>query len=58
MAAWGGPRRRIGGVVGGLALGAVGNVVLGCGRQAAAWIVGSLAYPLAMTLTNASNQAI
>jgi MFS family permease len=58
MAAWGGPRRRIAGVVGGLALGAVGNVILGCGRQAAAWFAGSFAYPLAMTLTNASNQAI
>lgn len=58
MATWGGPRRRVRGVVGGLALAAVGNLVLGGGRQAVAWIAGSFVYPLAMTLTNASNQAI
>ena len=58
MAAWGGPRRRIRGVVGGLALGAIGHAVLGSARQAATWMAGAFAYPLAMTLTNASNQAI
>jgi MFS family permease len=58
LAAWGGPRRRIRGVLGGWIFAAAGNLVLGLGRSAAAWAVGCFLYPFFLTVTNGLNQAI
>jgi len=58
LAAWGGPARRMRGVLGGLVLSSVGNLVLGLGRGVAAWAVGGFLYPFFLTLTNGLNQAI
>lgn len=58
LALWGGPRRRILGVLGGWVGAAAGNAVLGLGRAAAAWAVGSFLYPFFLTVTNGLNQAI
>lgn len=58
LALWGGPRRRILGVLGGWIFSAVGNVVLGLGRNVAVWAAGAFLYPFALTLTNGLNQSI
>lgn len=58
LAAWGGPARRIRGVLGGLVLSSVGNLALGLGREVAVWMVGGFLYPFFLTMTNGLNQAI
>lgn len=58
LAAWGGPRRRIGGVLGGWVVSGLGNLLLGFGRTLPAWAAGAFLYPFSLTLTNGLNQAI
>ncbi len=58
LAAWGGPSRRMRGVLAGLALSSLGNLVLGLGRGVAAWAAGAFLYPLFLTVANGCNQAI
>jgi MFS transporter, DHA3 family, macrolide efflux protein len=58
LALWGGPRRRIRGVLAGWVLSALGNVLLGFGRTLAWWCAGAFLYPFWLTLTNGLNQAI
>ena len=58
LATWGGPRRRIAGVLGGWTFSALGNVVLGLGRDVVTWAAGAFLYPFALTLTNGLNQSI
>ncbi|MEM7482024.1 MAG: MFS transporter [Acidobacteriota bacterium] len=58
LAAWGGPRRRIVGVLTGWSLSSFGNVLLGAGRAFWTWTVGAFVYPFCLTLTNGLNQAI
>lgn len=58
LALWGGPRRRIVGVLNGWVAAAAGNVVLGLGRGALVWGVGAFLYPFFLTVTNGLNQAI
>jgi MFS family permease len=59
MSAWGGPKKRVYGVLfGWLFSGLFGIVVLGIGRSLPIWILGALAQALAISPVNASNQAI
>ena len=58
LAAWGGPRRRIRGVLVGWVLSSLGNVLLGFGRTLGWWLTGAFLYPFWLTLTNGLNQAI
>lgn len=58
LAAWGGPRRRIRGVLTGCVLSSLGNVLLGFGRTLGWWLTGAFLYPFWLTLTNGLNQAI
>lgn len=59
LATWGGPRRRIHGVLLGMALGSLlGPVVIGLGGSVAAWAAGSFGMLLFMPLLNGSSQAI
>jgi MFS family permease len=58
LAAWGGPRRRVVGVLAGWMLSSAGNLVLGLGRGLAAWMAGAFLYPFFVTVTNGLNQAI
>jgi hypothetical protein len=55
---WGGPRRRIRGVLAGWVLSSLGNVLLGFGRTLGWWLTGAFLYPFWLTLTNGLNQAI
>lgn len=58
LAVWGGPRRRIRGVLAGWVLSSLGNVLLGFGRTLGWWLTGAFLYPFWLTLTNGLNQAI
>lgn len=59
MAAWGGPKRRVYGVLFGWALaGLLGEIVLGVGQVLPAWAVGSFLGAFFGPIINGSNQAI
>jgi MFS family permease len=59
ISAWGGPKRRVHGVLGGWALsGLLGALVLGLGRAAPLWLVGAFMGSFLIPLVNSSNQAI
>ena len=59
MTAWGGPRRRIHGVLlGWIAVGILGPIVLGLGQTLPIWIAGAFAGSLVGPVINGSNQAI
>ncbi len=58
MSAWGGPRRKIHGVLIGLSLGCVGLAVQGLGREVIVWSVGGFLLFLFLPLANASLQSI
>lgn len=58
LAVWGGPRRRIRGLLAGWFLSSLGNVLLGFGRTLGWWLTGAFLYPFWVTLTNGLNQAI
>jgi len=59
LSLWGGPKRRIHGVLLGLiASGVLGTVPLGLGRSVAAWLPAAFLITAFMPLVNGSNQAI
>ncbi|MDY7094893.1 MAG: MFS transporter [Acidobacteriota bacterium] len=58
LASWGGPRRRVHGVFAGIFLAMLGNLILGSGQTAWVWAAGAFLFPLAITVSNGSNQAI
>jgi MFS family permease len=59
MSAWGGPKRRVHGVLGGWIVGSLlGETLLGLGQALPIWIVASLAGAFFIPVINASNQAI
>lgn len=59
MSAWGGPKRKVHGVLGGWAAsGLLGLFLLGLGRNLPLWVVGSFFGAFFVPLINSSNQAI
>jgi DHA3 family macrolide efflux protein-like MFS transporter len=59
MTAWGGPKRRVHGVLGGWMLsGLLGTVLLGLGRALLVWMAGAFMVQFFMPIINSSNQAI
>jgi MFS family permease len=58
MSAWGGPKRKIHGVLIGLFLGSVGLSVIGLGREVIVWSVGGFLLFFFLPLANASLQSI
>ena len=59
MSAWGGPKRRVHGVLGGWVLGSLlGETLLGLGRTLPIWVVASFFFALSAPVINASNQSI
>jgi hypothetical protein len=58
MSAWGGPKRKIHGVLIGLFLGSIGLAVQGLGREVIVWSVGGFLLFFFLPLANASLQSI
>lgn len=59
MSTWGGPKRRVHGVLGGIALSSLlGIVVVGLGQSLPVWIFGAFAASFFIPILNGSNQAI
>jgi MFS family permease len=58
LSAWGGPKRRVHGVLLGMALANVGMVVLGLGNGLAVWMMGAFFCSFFNPFINGSNQAI
>ncbi len=59
MSTWGGPKRRINGVLGGMIVGGlIGQVMMGWGNSWLIWSVAACINSIAVTVLNASNQSI
>ena len=58
LSAWGGPKRRISGVLVGWMISLFGVLIMGLGRDVPLWMLGAVVGALAGPLTNSSNQAI
>ncbi len=58
LTAWGGPRRRVYGVLLGWMISLLGMLVVGLGRSVPVWMLGVVIAALAGPLCNSSNQAI
>jgi DHA3 family macrolide efflux protein-like MFS transporter len=58
LSMWGGPKRRIHGVLGGWALAGVGMMLMGLGQVATVWIFASFSYMFFEPIVNGSDQAI
>jgi hypothetical protein len=58
MSIWGGPKRRIHGVLGGIILISLGRAVLGLGQEVIVWSIGGFLILFFATIANSSNQAI
>ena len=59
LTAWGGPKRKVHGVLTGMVLTSLlGVLVIGLGRSLPVWMVGSFLMMVVMTVLNGSNQAI
>ncbi|MGF1506283.1 MAG: MFS transporter [Anaerolineae bacterium] len=59
LSVWGGPKRRVHGVLGGMAATCLfGLVVLGLGRSLPVWLLGAFMFQFFIPLLNGSNQAI
>ncbi|MCX6086063.1 MAG: MFS transporter [Caldiserica bacterium] len=59
LTAWGGPRRKVNGVLMGMVLTSLlGVLVIGLGRSLPVWMAGSFLMMAVMTILNGSNQAI
>ena len=58
LSAWGGPKRRIDGVLLGWMIGLSGVLVMGLGRSLPLWIAGAMVMACTGPLVNSSNQAI
>src|SRR5256712_5704186 len=58
LSAWGGPKRRVHGVLGGMVLGGVlGSVLMGLGRGIVVWAIASVFSSLILPLIHGSHQA-
>ena len=57
MSIWGGPKRRIHGILGGIILISLGRAILGLGREAVVWSIGGFLTNFFVSLTNSTNQA-
>ena len=58
ITAWGGPRKRVYGVLVGWMIGLTGILIMGLGQHVNVWILGAVVSALAGPLCNSSNQAI
>jgi DHA3 family macrolide efflux protein-like MFS transporter len=59
LSTWGGPRRRIHGVLGGMIIGSLfGIFLIGLGHGVLLWFLGVLVFSAAIPMLNGSNQAI
>jgi MFS transporter, DHA3 family, macrolide efflux protein len=58
MSIWGGPQRKIRGVLGGLILANAGRAVMGLGQEVVAWSIAGFFVLFFIAICNASNQAI
>ncbi len=59
LSLWGGPKRRVHGVLGGMALaGVLGSVLMGVGRELAVWGIAAFSSSFLLPFINGSNQAI
>lgn len=58
LSAWGGPKKRIHGVLLGWGISMIGVFLTGLGRSVPMWMLGAVVAALAAPLTNSSNQAI
>lgn len=58
LALWGGPKRRVHGLLWGTLIAMAGNLVLGLGQNPWIWALGAFFFPFAITIANGSNQAI
>jgi hypothetical protein len=58
MTIWGGPKRKINGVLGGIILISLGRAVLGLGQEVIGWSIGGFIVLFFVAVANASNQAI
>lgn len=58
LSAWGGPKRKVHGIMAGLLIGGLGTLVVGLGREPIMWIAGDLLTMVLNPLINGSNQAI
>lgn len=58
MSIWGGPQRRIHGVLGGLILANIGRAVMGLGQEVFVWSITGFLVLFFIAVCNASNQAI
>jgi len=57
MSIWGGPKRRIQGVLGGILLVTLSRAILGLGREVIVWSLGGFLSMFFVALTNSTNQA-
>ena len=59
LSLWGGPKRRVHGVLGGMALaGVLGSLLMGLGREVAVWSIAAFCSSFILPIINGSNQAI
>ena len=59
LSLWGGPKRRVHGVLGGMALaGILGSILMGVGREVAIWGIAAFSGSFLLPFINGSNQAI
>jgi MFS transporter, DHA3 family, macrolide efflux protein len=58
MTVWGGPKRRIHGVLGGIFMMGVGRIILGLGQEVIIWSLGGFLILFFIAVCNSSNQAI
>jgi MFS family permease len=59
LSLWGGPKRRVHGVLGGMALaGVLGSFLMGLGREVAVWSTAAFCSSFLLPIINGSNQAI
>jgi len=58
MSAWGGPKRRVHGVLGGMAIAGLGSVLMGVGQVFYVWAAASFFDFFLVPIINGSNQAI
>jgi DHA3 family macrolide efflux protein-like MFS transporter len=58
MSVWGGPRRRVNGILLGMLVVAAGLFILGLGREVVVWSVGMFAASITIPIANACSQAI
>ena len=58
MSIWGGPKRRIHGILGGILLINLARAILGLGQEVIVWSIGGFFITFFISLTNSTNQAL